>query len=73
MQMVAEKRVLELSEGNIETTTAVFLVQNRRQIRCWLAGETVEALLRRVGLTGAYGWHYDQAEVRIKLVKPVES
>jgi len=62
--MVAEKRVLELSEGNIETTKAVFLVQT---------GETVEALLRRAGLTGTTGWHYDQAEVRIKLVKPGES
>jgi hypothetical protein len=64
MQIMAEKRVLEMSEGNIETTKAVFLVQT---------GETVEALLRRVGMTGTSGWHYDQAEVRIKLVKPVES
>jgi hypothetical protein len=60
MQIMAEKRVLEMSEGNIETTKAVFVVQT---------GETVEALLRRVGLTGTSGWHYDQAEVRIKLVK----
>ena len=64
MQIMAEKRVLDLSEGNIETTKAVFVVQT---------GETVESLLRRVGLTGTDRWHYDQAEVRIKLVKPVES
>lgn len=61
MQLVAEKRVLELSEGNIETTKVVFLVET---------GETVESLMRRVGLTGASDWHYSEAEVRIKLVKP---
>jgi hypothetical protein len=61
MQIMAEKRVLEMSEGNIETTKTVFVVQ---------AGETVESLLLRVGLTGLSEWHYDQAEVRIKLVKP---
>ena len=64
MKIMAEKRVLEMSEGNIEKTKAVFVVQT---------GETVEALLRRVGLTGASGWHYDHAEVRIKLIKPVEA
>lgn len=61
MQLVAEKRVLELSEGNIETTKTVFLVET---------GETVEALMRRIELNGTARWHYDQAEVRIKLVKP---
>ena len=64
MQITAEKRVLEMSEGNIETTKTVFLVQT---------GETVESLLRRVGLNGTSAWHYNEAEVRIKLVKPVES
>ena len=64
MQLVAEKRVMELSEGNIETTKTVFLVET---------GETVEALMRRVGLNGTGNWHYDQAEVRIKLVKPPQS
>ena len=63
-EMIAEKRVIEMSEDNIETTKTVFLIQN---------GETVEALLRRVGLDGRSRWHYDQAEVRIKLVKPAES
>jgi hypothetical protein len=32
-------------------------------------GETVESLLHRVGLTGRDSWHYDQAEMRVKLVK----
>ena len=62
MQIVAEKRVLELSEGNIETTKTMFLVE---------PDETVEALMRRVGLNGTSNWHYDQAELRIKIIKPV--
>jgi hypothetical protein len=63
MQIVAERRVLEMSEGNIETAKTVFIVQ---------PNETVEELLRRVKLDGSNSWQYDQAEVRIKLVKPVE-
>jgi len=63
MQIVAERRVLEMSEGNIETAKTVFIVQ---------PNETVEALLRLVKLDGSTSWQYDQAEVRIKLVKPVE-
>ena len=61
MQIVAERRVLELSEGNIEISKTVFVVET---------GETVESLMRRVNLTGTVSWHYDQAEVRLKLVKP---
>ena len=61
MQIMAEKRVLEMSELNIETTKAVFAVE---------PGETVEALLIRVGMNGASKWHYDQTEVRLKLVTP---
>jgi hypothetical protein len=60
MQIVAEKRMIELSENNIETTKTVFVVE---------PGETVEALLLRVGMDGRSRWHYDQAEVRLKLVK----
>lgn len=61
MQIVAEKRVLEMSEGNNQTTKSLFLV---------IPGETVEALLSRAGITGKCGWHYDQTEVRLKLVNP---
>jgi hypothetical protein len=61
MQIMAEKRVLEMSEGNIETTKTVFVVE---------PGETVEALLVRVGMDGRSKWHYDQTEVRLKLVTP---
>ena len=61
MQIVAQTRVLELTEGNIETTKTVYLVDT---------GETVESLMRRVGLTGTAGWHYSDAEVRLKIVKP---
>jgi hypothetical protein len=61
MQIIAEKRVLEVSEQNIETTTSVFTVES---------GETVEALLVRVGLNGSAKWHYDLIEVRLKLVTP---
>ena len=61
MQIIAEKRVLELSENNIETTKAVFTVEH---------GETVEALLLRVGMDGRSKWHYDMIEVRLKLVTP---
>ena len=61
MQIIAEKRVLEMSEQNIETTKAVFMVE---------PGETVEALLVRVGMSGASQWHFDQTEVRLKLVTP---
>lgn len=61
MQLVAEKRVMQLSDGNIETTKTVFLVET---------GETVETLMCRVGLNGTADWQYSEAEVRIKLVKP---
>jgi len=61
MKMIAEKRVLEISEENIVTEKTMFEVQ---------PGETVEALLHRVGLTGSTRWHYSQAEVGIKLVVP---
>jgi hypothetical protein len=61
MQIIAEKRVIELSENNIETTKTIFAVE---------PGETVEALLLRVGMDGRSKWHYDQTEVRLKLVMP---
>jgi hypothetical protein len=61
MQIVAEKRVTELTEDNIETLTSVHLVET---------GETVEALMRRLNLNGTSRWHYDQAEVRLKIVVP---
>jgi len=61
MKIVAEKRVLEMSEGNIETTKSVFIVN---------PGETVEDLLIRLGLSGDSKWHYNEAEVRLKLVTP---
>ena len=61
MQIIAEKRVLEFSESNIETVKTVFSVEQ---------GETVEALLLRVGMDGRSKWHYDQMEVRLKLVTP---
>ncbi len=61
--IVAEKIVLEMSEENIEKTTTMYVVLDK---------ETVEALLKRVGLTGFSQWHYDLAEVRIKIVKPPE-
>ena len=64
MQIVATKRVTEVSEGNIAALETVFLVQT---------GETVESLLRRVNLTGTAQWHYDCAEVRLKLVKSPEA
>ena len=59
--IIAEKRVMEASDQNIECQKTVFAVQT---------GETVEALLLRVGMSGTSAWHYDQAEVRLKLVKP---
>ena len=60
MNLLAEKQVMEFSESNIETTRTMFVVQ---------PGETVEALLLRVGLTGTSNWHYDKAAVVIKLIK----
>ena len=61
MQIVAEKRVIEMTEGNIEKMSSIYLVET---------GETVESLMRRLGLTGTSRWHYDQAEVRLKIVVP---
>ena len=61
MQIVAERRIVESTEGNIETLTSVYVVET---------GETVEALMRRSGLNGTSRWHYDQAEVRLKIVVP---
>lgn len=63
MHIIAEKRVLELSESNILSTKAIFAVE---------PGETVEALLIRVGMSGASSWHYDQMELRVKLVVPAK-
>lgn len=64
MQIAATKRVTESTEGNIETFETVYLVE---------AGETIEMPLRRLGLTGQSNWHYSDAEVRLKLVKPPEA
>jgi len=64
MQIAAERKVVELTEGNIETLTSVFLVE---------PGEKVESLLRRMKLNGTAEWHYDQAEVRLKLIKSPEA
>lgn len=61
MQIVAERRVQNFTEGSIETSTKVYLVET---------GETVEALMRRVGMTGTCDWHYSEAEVRLKLIAP---
>ena len=63
MKILAEKQVIEMSENNIVTTRTAFIVN---------PGETVEALLQRVGLTGHTSWHYDQASVVIKLIKEKE-
>ena len=63
MKIVAEKRILEMSEENIVTEKTMYEVQ---------PGETVEALLERVGITGSSHWHYSQAELGIKLVVPAE-
>ncbi len=58
--IMAEKIVLEKSDGNIEKYKTVYLVGE---------GETVESLLKRIGITGSSSWHYDQVEVRLKIVK----
>jgi hypothetical protein len=60
MLIAAELRIVELSDSDIETMKTMYAVRS---------GETVEDLLRRVGLTGTSLWHYSQAEIRIKLVK----
>lgn len=62
MKLMAEKRVLEMSDGNIETCKTVYEVKQ---------GETVEELFQRVGLNGTSSWHYDQAELRLKIIKTV--
>jgi hypothetical protein len=60
MPISAELRIVELSDSDIETMKTMYAVRR---------GETVEDLLRRVGMTGTSIWHYSQAELRIKLVK----
>ena len=55
---------MELSEGNITATKQFFAIE---------PGETVEALLSRVGMDGRSRWHYDQIEVRLKLITPNEA
>ena len=60
MKIVAEKRVTEFSEVNIEISKTMFIVKD---------GETVEELLNRIGIDGSRSWEYDMVEVRIKLVK----
>ena len=59
MQIAAERRVQNFTDGSIETSTKIYLVQT---------GETVEELMRRVGMDGTSDWHYSEAEVRLKLV-----
>jgi hypothetical protein len=61
MKFIAEKRTTEMSESNIVILKTVYEV---------IPGETVEGLLKRVGLTGASPWHFNECEVRIKLVNP---
>ena len=63
MQIVAEKRVLEITETGVGTTKTAYLVE---------PSETVEALLMRVGVDGKSLWHFDQIEVRLKLVRSPE-
>jgi hypothetical protein len=52
--------VLEFSKGNIAVCETEFIVKD---------GETVEELLRRIGLDGTISWHYSAAEVKIKIVQ----
>ena len=61
IMIMAEKIVLEVSDGNIEKLKSVYNV---------LDGETVESLLKRMGMTGSSSWHYDMMEVRLKIVIP---
>ena len=60
MKIVAEDRVIELGE-RCETI---------RTIREVMPGETVEALLTRIGMTGSASWHYNLREVSLKLILP---
>jgi hypothetical protein len=64
MQIAAVKLVTESTEGNIATFETIYLVE---------PGETVESLLRRMGLTGSAKWHYSDAGVMLKLIKPTEA
>ena len=61
MQIVAEKRVLETSENDLLISKEMYLVE---------PVETVDALLRRIGMTGQRPDHFSLIEVRLKLVRP---
>lgn len=62
MNIVAEKVVTEFSEQNIVKLRTMYSV---------LPNETIADLFHRIGLDGKTSWHYDHAEITLKLVKGV--
>lgn len=59
-QVVALKRVKEVTETNIETLTTVYVVH---------PGESVDDLIERMHISGKCDWHFSEFEVVLKLVK----
>lgn len=59
MKILAEKIVTEMTEDTITKITTAYVV---------LDGESVEALLRRIGVNDNVSWHYSLMEVRLKLI-----
>lgn len=60
MQIAAEKVTVEQTENNIERLKTTFLVR---------PGETVEELMKRLKVDGTCEWHFDEAEVTLRLIK----
>lgn len=60
MKIAAIRVVVETTENDIERLETVFEVK---------PNETVEQLMIRLNITGKVPWHFEQAEIRLKLVK----
>lgn len=60
MKIIAKKIVYEMSEEAIVPMETILEVQ---------PNETVEMLMMRCDITGKSRWHFDQAQVILKLVK----
>jgi len=60
MRVIAIKDITEVTENNIEHLESLFEVRPE---------ETVEQLMTRLDINGSTPWHFNAAEVRLKLVK----
>lgn len=59
MKIAAEKIITELFENNSAKLITAFVTDEE---------ETIGSLLKRMQITGKTNWHYNQTEIRLKLI-----